>query len=67
MIETLTINEATERLRAAGLKVGSDTLSDGIEQDAYPFGICIHGDGRRVFQIFKKLLDEWIEERSVSA
>ena len=37
----------------------------GIEQGVYPFGLCIKTDGSAVYQIFKRLLDEWIAERAV--
>ena len=36
----------------------------GLEQGAYPFGICIRMDGERVFQIFGVLLDACIAERT---
>ena len=38
-----------------------------IEEGVYPFGLCIKTDGSAVYQIFKRLLDEWIAERGVEA
>ena len=64
MIETLTLNDAAAYLREHGLSISNEALGDGLEQRVYPFGVCIIGGGR-VFQIFKRLLDEWIAERTV--
>lgn len=63
MIETMTLHQASKYLRDKGLSLCSDTLADGLEQGVYPFGVCIRTDRSRVFQIFKKKLDAWIEER----
>lgn len=62
MIETLTLAQAVDYLHDKGLSICKETLGNGLEQGAYPFGICIRNDGRRVFQIFKKKLDAWIAE-----
>ena len=63
-VKTLTINETLERLRAHGVAMGPEILSMGIEQGAFPFGVCVHKD-RRNFFIFERLLDEWIAARAV--
>lgn len=63
MIKTMTLQECMEHLRAHGLSISQDTLSNGIEQGVYPFGLCVIGWQRRVFQIFTNLLDKWIAER----
>ena len=63
MIKTMTLQECMEHLRAHGLSVSQDTLANGIEQGVYPFGLCVIGGKRRVFQIFSNLLDKWIAER----
>lgn len=68
MIETLSLNQAAEYLRGHGLKIGNVVLANGLEQGKFEFGFCIVNDqGRRSFQIFKTLLDKWIEERTVCA
>lgn len=65
-IETMTPQEATEELRAMGLKISVPTLRLGIQQGAYPFGICIKSqNGAPVYQIFRKQFDAWCRERSV--
>ena len=65
-IATMTLDEARIRLRDVGLGMDKTTLADGIEQGAFPFGVCIttKHDGR-VFKIFARLLEDWISERSV--
>ena len=40
-VKVLTIEEATEILRAAGLSISPDTLRRGIKQGVYLFGTCI--------------------------
>lgn len=65
IILTMTPQGAAEYLRASGMSISPDTLRRGIEQGVYPFGLCIKTDGSAVYQIFKRLLDEWIAERSV--
>lgn len=63
MIKTMSLQECMEHLRAHGLSISQDTLANGIEQGTFPFGLCVIGGKRRVFQIFKKKLDAWIAER----
>ena len=62
-IETMTLNQAATYLRAAGLSISNGVLADGIEAGVYPFAVCIDTGESRVFQIFKRLLDEWIDAR----
>ena len=63
MIKTMTLAECMDHLRAHGLSISQDTLANGLEQGVYPFGVCVRGAKQRVFQIFSRLLDEWIAER----
>jgi len=64
-IVTMNLNECAAYLRAHGMSISNVALANGLEQRVYPFGICIVNDNSRVFQIFKRLLDEWIEEREM--
>lgn len=64
-IVTLTPQDATLYLRERGLGMTTDTLRQGIKQGVYPFGLVIELDKSPVYQIFKKQLDAWIEERTV--
>jgi len=61
-IETMTLNELCALLRSYGLSTSEAKLGDGIEQGKYPFGICIH-QTKRQFEIYRRLVDEWISER----
>lgn len=63
-IETMTPQEAAEYLRAHGMSVSVETLRRGIQQGVYPFGVYISGGKSPIFQIYKRLLDEWIAERA---
>ena len=66
MMATMTANEAAAYLRAHGLKISNVSLMAGLEAGIFPFGHAFKGDGKqRVVMIFTRLLDEWIEERSV--
>ena len=62
VIETLTVQEACEELRALGMSISLDKLRDGIEQGVFPFGICIQMKERK-FDIFRVPFDKWISER----
>ena len=37
-IETMTVEEATEKLRSLGMKISPTTLRDGMAQGQFPFG-----------------------------
>lgn len=65
MIETLTVQEATELLRSNGMKTSVDTLGRGLQQGVYPFGIYIQGKKGPIYQIFKVQFDRWVQERSI--
>lgn len=41
MIEALTAAEATERLRAEGLRISPDTIRDGIQQGYFRLEIAL--------------------------
>ena len=63
MVKTMTIDEAAKYLRENGFKISKETLSDGIQAEKLPFGVCIETGRSRVFMIFKRLVDKWLEER----
>ena len=64
MIKTLTAAEATERLRAAGLRISPETLRAGIQQGVFPFGNCVTGgDKIKWCYIYAKQMEDWIRER----
>ena len=63
MIETFTVRDAAAYLREHGMRISAEALSAGLEQGVYPCGVCIRLERAPVYQIFKRLLDEWIAER----
>lgn len=68
MIETLTAAEATERLRAAGLRMTRDTLMNGIRQGVFPFGDLIErgGDAAPWCYVYAIKLEEWIADKEAA-
>lgn len=63
-IETMTVQEAAEQMRLAGIKISPELLRDGLEQRVYPFGVYIKSrHGGNVYQIYRRLFDQWMEER----
>ena len=64
MIEALTAVEATERLRAAGLRISAETLRSGIQQGVFNFGDCVTDNGKvKWCYIYSNLMEDWIRER----
>ncbi len=63
-IETLTTEQATERLRSFGMAISPQAVRDGIQQKIFPFGDCIVSDRGRKFLVYRVMLDRWIEERA---
>lgn len=66
MIETLTAAEATERLRAVGLRISRDTLMAGIQQKVFLFGDYIERSEDKApwCYVYKDELEQWIEKKS---
>lgn len=63
IIETMTLNEVTHRLRALGVHTTEVKVAAAIELGLYPWGICIPGDKHRCFEIYTQLFNQWVEER----
>lgn len=65
MIETLTLEAATERLRAEGVRMSKETLLAGIRQGVFPFGACIERDEGKApwCYIFGVELEAWLESK----
>ena len=67
-IETMNVQQLALLLRSLGMKVSEQTISAGIVQGKYPFGIFIETDsGGRKFEIYSKLVHDWIDERCTPA
>lgn len=63
-ISTLTVEEACAELRSAGLKISPETIRMGLKQKRFPFGDCIVSEKSVRCYVYKKLLEDWIAERS---
>lgn len=63
---TITPEEATERLRAAGMKISPTVVRDGLIQKVFPFGDAIKSEKSCRFFVYVKLLDEWMRERGMA-
>lgn len=62
-IETMTVEEATQKLRAMGVKISTTTLREGIAQGQFPFGSYIKTDKSCVCYVWTRLLEKWVAER----
>lgn len=64
-LNTLTPQEATEILRAMGMKISGNALRDGIGAGVFPFGVSYEtkNGGLRVF-IFEEQFKRWVSERA---
>ena len=63
MVKTMTLDGTAAYLRERGVSIGNKTVADGIEQGVLPFGVCIRSEKSRVFLIFRRQVDEWLERR----
>ena len=63
MIETMTINELTDELRALGIRTSNQKTRAAIKQGKYPFAIHIEMKDDE-FEIYRKLFEKWVEERA---
>lgn len=60
---TITPKQATERLRARGVKISPETICQGIEQGKFPFGISVlTKSGTPVYLISVRKFDSFVEE-----
>lgn len=69
VVKTLTLNELATRMRALGIKTSNEKLAAAIEAGLYPFAICVRidrcGGDHRTFEIYEKLFQKWVDERSI--
>lgn len=65
-IVIITVLQACEILKAYGMSVSPVHIHAGIDCGAYPFGARIQGEKQKrpVYEIYKPLLMQWINERS---
>lgn len=63
-IETMTVEEATRKLRDLGIKISVTTLRDGLAQGQFPFGSYIKTDKSCVCFVWTRLFNEWVAART---
>lgn len=63
-IETMTAEEATQKLRELGVKISTTTLRDGIAQGQFPFGSYIKTGKSCVCFVWTRLFERWVAERA---
>lgn len=63
IIETMTVAEAAEWLRARGMRITPECLRYGIEQGVFPFGTYVQMEkGIRCF-VYTQMLENWAAAR----
>ena len=63
-IKILTAAEATEKLRAMGMKISASLVRDGIEQNRFDFGDVVRSknDSPRCY-VYEKKLIQWAKDK----
>lgn len=65
-IEIMTAEEATQKLRAMGMKISPSMLVRGIRSHEFPFGNCIpaekSGESPRTY-VYTVLFEDWVAQR----
>ena len=64
-VVTMTPQAAVEVMRDAGISTSPETVRAGIKQGVFPFGDYIQAEKSPVYIIYKRKLEEWLEERVV--
>ena len=64
-MKTISVAQATERLRAAGMRMSPETLREGLLQKAFPFGIAVKTETSVACWVFPNDLEEWIQTHLV--
>ena len=59
-MKTISVAQATERLRASGMRISPETLREGLLQKAFPFGTAVKTETSVACWVFPNDLDEWI-------
>lgn len=62
-IPTMSPVEATDWLRARGMRISPETLRLGILEGQFPFGSCITGGKAPRVYVYTVMLEEWAAAR----
>lgn len=64
IIENMTVEEATQKLRAMGVRITAPVLRSGIAQGQFPFGNYIQTEKSCKCYVWTRLFNEWVAERA---
>lgn len=63
-LETMTVVQVVDELRALGVKTTPNKIRAGIIQGVYPFGVCIEMENNE-FEIYRTKFDEWKSDKII--
>ena len=63
MVVCLNIREAVKILKEHGVKISEAMLRAGLEQKVFPFGEAVKIVKQTEYNVYHKLLMDWIAER----
>ena len=60
----MTLDDVLEDMRANGMKIGKDVLSNCLKLGIFPFGhvVSVSANGQSTFLIMRKDYDDWAKE-----
>lgn len=63
IVKTMSITEAADIMRQAGIRGSAERVKFGIQQGVYPWGECIQMQNSPQCVVYSKLFFKWLEER----
>lgn len=63
IVKTMTINEAADIMRQAGIRGSAERVKLGIQQGVYKWGDCIRMENSPQCVVYAKPFFEWLKER----
>lgn len=61
----INVANAVEILRKYGMRIDPNTLRKALEDRVFPFGDCIKMGKSNVYHVYRRSLQEWIDERVI--
>ena len=63
IVKTMSITEAADIMRQAGIRGSAERVKFGIQQGVYKWGECIQMPNSPQCVVYAKLFYEWLKER----
>ena len=63
IVKTMSITEAADIMRQAGIRGSAERVKLGIQQGVYPWGECIQMENSPQCVVYAKLFFKWLKER----